>query len=143
MDDNFIENKDLFILLQSFAEWLANNRIPQANMRDKFLEESSKVKYWGGLKDALKEKFQDLEDWKKFEDDWCASIKDAITKESKKAEFEQGTDSQNDKSRAINLNVEHAFVCFHERCDLDWTNKPGRDLISIIKTMMKNGSLNN
>ncbi len=143
MDDNFIENENLCILLKSFAEWLVNNRIPQANTRDNFLEASTKVKYWGELKDSLKEKFWDHEGWKKFEDDWCASIKDAITKESKRAEFEKGTDSQDHKFRAIYLNVEHAFICFHERCDPDWTNKEGRDLFSIIKTMMIDATLNN
>ncbi len=66
-----------------------------------------------------------------------------MTKESKRAEFEEGTDSQDDKSRAIYWNMVHAFVCFYVRCDLDWTNKQGMDLVSIIKTMMKNATLNN
>jgi len=143
LDESYVENENLLMLLQSFAEWLAHTNIPQANSSLNFLEASTKVKYWGGLKDALQQKFKDHDGWSKFEDDWASSMKDAIMKESKRAQYEGGTDTQDDKSRAMYLDVQAGFVRYQERSDGDWLAKPGRDIMSILTQMMKTANQNN
>ena len=143
LEESFVENDNLHLLLRSFAEWLAQSKIPQVNSKDKFLEASTKVKYWGGLKDALMVKFNDHEGWSNFEEKWAANMRDAIMKESKRAEYEGGTDSQDDKTRAIYLDVKAGFVRYQDRTDGDWTTKPGRDLMSILNQMMKSANQNN
>ncbi len=143
LDESYVENENLLMLLQSFAEWLAHTNIPQANSSLNFLEASTKVKYWGGLKDALQQKFKDHDGWSKFEDDWASSMKDAIMKESKRAQYEGGTDTQDDKSRAMYLDVQAGFLHYQERSDGDWLAKPGRDIMSILTQMMKTANQNN
>jgi hypothetical protein len=137
----YVENDNMEILLSSFASWYKETKIPHANNNSKFLEADTKAKYWGNVKEAFKKKFPSHEAWE--DDDWCTRIREGIKKEARRTEFHEGTDSQDDKVRALYLKVEAAYVRFKYRANSNWDSMEGRDLVSILENMMKSANRNN
>lgn len=137
----YVEADNMQILLESFGEWYAESKILQNNTSGKFLEASSKAKYWGNVREALIAKFPSHEAWN--DEEWSKDVVDRLQNIAKRSQFDKGTDSQDANTRPLYRVVRSEYVRFKERSNSNWSSKQGRDLHSIMSMIIKEATRTN
>jgi hypothetical protein len=139
--EKYVEADNLQNVLTDFAEWYSETKVLQENGTGKFLEASTKAKYWSNVKEALKQRFPKHDAWQ--DEQWVKDIQHGMVNIAKRMEYDQGTDSQDDNIRPLYREVKAEYVRFNERKDADWGTRQGRDLHSITSIMIKKATREN
>lgn len=124
-----VEADNLFNLLSSFGSWMANTPIPNQNRvnKDKVLDVTTLGQYFGRVKEALRERFPDHEQFKLEDKEWWRDLLKSFLDEAKRVQRNGHDDYREAASRPVYKKVEPGLL---RQKDGHWGELDGVDRIS-------------